>query len=57
MQELWNLLASASETESGIPQKLLDDKAEELRKKKEMQDQINVSHGPAAPRGRHGFRM
>ena len=57
MQELWNLLASATETESGIPQKLLDDKAEELRKKKEMQDQINVSRGPAATRERCALHM
>ena len=30
-------------TASGIPQMILDEKAEELRKKKEMQDAINVS--------------
>ncbi|KAK9828569.1 hypothetical protein WJX72_000810 [[Myrmecia] bisecta] len=40
-KELWGLLVSAASTPSGIPQKLLDEKAEELRKKKEMEDQIN----------------
>lgn len=42
-QELWVLLHSASNTASGIPQQILDEKAEEMRKKKEMQDAINVS--------------
>ena len=42
MQELWALLASASTTESGVPQAILDEKAEELRKRKEAQDQLNV---------------
>lgn len=41
-QELWGLLASASQNPSGVPQRLLDEKAEELRKKKETQDRINV---------------
>ena len=36
------LLHSASGNASGIPQMILDEKAEELRKKKEMQDAINV---------------
>ena len=43
LQELWVLLASAAENPSGVPQRLLDEKAEELRKKKETQDRINVS--------------
>lgn len=43
LQELWALLASACSTLSGIPQSILEAKAEELRKKKEVQDQINVS--------------
>ena len=52
-QELWILLASAAATNSGIPQRLLDEKAEELRKKKELEEQINVSilfliHGSTA---------
>lgn len=46
VQELWSLLASAASTESGIPQKLLDEKAEEIRQKKERQDQINVTPPP-----------
>lgn len=37
-QELWALLASASSMASGIPQQILDEKAEELRKKKELQE-------------------
>ena len=41
-QELWVLLHSACGNASGIPQMILDEKAEELRKKKEMQDAINV---------------
>lgn len=41
-QELWVLLNSANQNQSGIPQQILDEKAEELRKKKEMQDAINV---------------
>ena len=43
MQELWSLLASAGQNPSGVPQRLLDEKAEELRRKKEPQDKINVS--------------
>ena len=42
-QELWTLLASASEQASGIPKKILDDKAEELRIKNEAQKAIQVS--------------
>ena len=42
-QELWTLLASASEQPTGIPQKILDDKAEELRIKFEAQKAITVS--------------
>ena len=45
-QELWGLLASASQNPSGVPQRLLDEKAEELRKKKETQDRINVRSVP-----------
>lgn len=41
-QELWTLLASASEQASGIPKKILDDKAEELRIKNEAQKAIQV---------------
>ena len=43
MQELWLLLASAAENQSGIPQKLLDDQAAKIAQKKEMQEKINVS--------------
>ena len=42
-QELWTLLASASEHPTGIPQRILDDKAEELRIKNEAQKAITVS--------------
>ncbi len=51
-QELWTLLASASGNPSGIPQKILDEKAEEMRQKKVMEEEINVSPGsvPAGQR-------
>lgn len=42
-QELWTLLNSACEQTSGIPKKILDDKAEELRIKNEAQKAIQVS--------------
>jgi hypothetical protein len=42
LQELWEMLASASENTSGIPQSILDEKAEEIRAKKERQNEINV---------------
>ena len=41
-QELWTLLNSACEQTSGIPKKILDDKAEELRVKNEAQKAIQV---------------
>lgn len=41
-QELWTLLNSACEQTSGIPKKILDDKAEELRIKNEAQKAIQV---------------
>ena len=41
-QELWSLLASACEQTSGIPKKILEDKAEELRIKNEAQKAIQV---------------
>ncbi|CAD7698880.1 unnamed protein product [Ostreobium quekettii] len=41
MKELWTMLASACEKKSGIPQQILDEKAEEIKRKKGMQDQIN----------------
>jgi hypothetical protein len=43
LQELWEMLHSASQNPSGIPQKILDEKAEEIRAKKEKQNEINVS--------------
>lgn len=55
LQELWVLLASAAATESGIPQKLLDDKEAELKKKKELEDQINVSMSPYSANLQYGF--
>ena len=45
-QELWTLLSSACEQASGIPKKILDDKAEELRIKNEAQKAIQVSSLP-----------
>ena len=36
-------LHSANSSQSHIPQQILDQKAEELRKRKEISDQINVS--------------
>jgi hypothetical protein len=42
LQELWEMLSSASENPSGIPQSILDEKAEEIRAKKERQNEINV---------------
>ena len=47
-QELWTLLASACEQASGIPKKILDDKAEELRIKNEAQKAIQVSSSSAS---------
>jgi hypothetical protein len=41
-QELWLMLASAAGNDSGIPQAILDAKAEEVRKRKEVQDAITV---------------
>lgn len=40
------MLHSASQNPSGIPQKILDEKAEEIRAKKEKQTEINVSYPP-----------
>ena len=37
------MLASAAANDSGIPQAILDAKAEEVRKRKEVQDAITVS--------------
>lgn len=48
-QELWLMLASAAGNDSGIPQAILDAKAEEVRKRKEVQDAITVSSEPASP--------
>lgn len=50
-QELWTLLASACEQTSGIPKKILDDKAEELRIKNEAQKAIQVSKLNRCSRG------
>ena len=41
-QEFWSLLVSACQTGSGIPQKFLDEKAEEIRKRKEEEERIQV---------------
>jgi len=42
MRELWSMLHSASGNESGVPQQLLDAKAEELREKREKEMAIQV---------------
>lgn len=42
LQELWQLLISANETGTGIPQCFLDEKADELRKQKEEQERVQV---------------
>ena len=55
-QELWGLLASACEQTSGIPKKILDDKAEELRIKNEAQKAIQVSK-PVACNGSCGLNI
>lgn len=41
-------LHSANSSQSYIPQQILDQKAEELKKRKEISDQINVS-APSPP--------
>lgn len=41
-KELWLMLASAAGNDSGIPQAILDAKAEEVRKRKEVQDAITA---------------
>jgi len=39
MRELWDLLVSANENPSGIPQRFIDEKAQELRRLKEIADE------------------
>ncbi|GMH33068.1 hypothetical protein BSKO_00902 [Bryopsis sp. KO-2023] len=56
MKELWAMLASASTTASGIPQQILDEKAEELRKKKEIQDKKNEAFRLQRERDREGMQ-
>lgn len=48
-QELWLMLASAASNDSGIPQAILDAKAEEVRKRKEVQDAITVRRRQPSP--------
>ena len=43
--KFWQLLVSACKTGSGIPQKFLDEKAEEIRKRKEEEERIQVVGG------------
>ncbi|KAK9828205.1 hypothetical protein WJX74_003209 [Apatococcus lobatus] len=45
MKELWSLLASATTTDSGIPQPILDKLAEDIQQKKDIQDAINDKLG------------
>lgn len=42
LQELWQLLISANETGTGIPQRFLDEKAEEMRRAKEEAERLQV---------------
>ena len=44
VQELWTLLISANQTGTGIPQKMLDEKAEEQRKRREEEERVQVWH-------------
>jgi hypothetical protein len=44
-QELWAMLHSASQNDSGVPQQLLEAKQEELRKRREAEAKALV--GPA----------
>lgn len=44
-QELWQLLISANETGTGIPQRFLDEKAEEMRRQKEEAERVQVRWG------------
>ena len=39
-KELWGLLVSANETGTGIPQRFLDEKAEELRRQREEAERV-----------------
>ena len=52
-QELWTLLISANQTGTGIPQKLLDEKADEQRKRREEEERVQV--GRWAARGVGGL--
>lgn len=52
-QELWQLLISANETGTGIPQRFLDEKAEEMRRQKEEAERVQVGSGGC---GRPGCR-
>ena len=51
VQELWQLLISANQTGTGIPQRFLDEKAEELRRQKEEQERVQVGPPLAAKPG------
>ncbi|KAI3873201.1 hypothetical protein MKX03_034291 [Papaver bracteatum] len=42
MKELWNLLRSAEQNASGVPQQFLDAKEEEIKKRKEEADRITL---------------
>lgn len=48
-RELWQLLISANQTGTGIPQRFLDEKAEELRRQKEEQERVQVGSRRGAP--------
>lgn len=46
-KELWQLLISANETGTGIPQRFLDEKAEEMRRQKEEAERVQwPPHAP-----------
>jgi serine/arginine repetitive matrix protein 1 len=54
-RELWQLLVSANQTGTGIPQRFLDEKAEELRRQKEEQERVQVGRGAPVERLRCGL--
>ena len=42
LQELWQLLISANETGTGIPQRMLDEKQAEIQRQREEAERIQV---------------
>eukprot|EP01026_Neomeris_dumetosa_P008705 TRINITY_DN1281_c0_g3_i1.p1 TRINITY_DN1281_c0_g3~~TRINITY_DN1281_c0_g3_i1.p1 ORF type:complete len:494 (-),score=79.48 TRINITY_DN1281_c0_g3_i1:480-1961(-) len=54
MKELWTLLIEAQQSEHGIPQQLLDLKAEELRQKQKYQEKIKAQLDRSKTRNQDG---